>query len=187
MRFIQTEIAGVLIVEPQRYGDSRGYFTETFKAGEFRRAVGIDIDFVQDNESVSTRGVLRGLHMQRGRWSQAKLVRVSQGVVFDVAVDLRAGSPTRGKWTGTVLSAENGRQLFIPRGFAHGFLVLSDTAQFQYKVDNVYAPESEVSLAYDDPQVAVAWPDCGAPLNLSPKDKAGHPLEEVLRLLDNAD
>ena len=141
MNFIETEIKGVWIVEPKRFGDARGYFMESFKLEEFRKHV-VDIHFVQDNESMSTRGVLRGLHFQKGEFSQAKLVRVSRGAVLDVAVDLRGGSPTYGKYVAVELSQDNARQLFIPRGMAHGFLVLSDEAQFQYKVDNVYAPQS---------------------------------------------
>lgn len=182
MKFEELSIPGVWLITPKRYGDSRGYFMESYKAAEFEAHIG-PVHFVQDNESMSTSGVLRGLHTQSGQWSQAKLVRVSQGTVFDVAVDLRSDSPTRGRWIGVELSAENGRQLFIPRGFAHGFLVLSDTAQFQYKVDNVYAPQSELTLRYDDPTVAVRWPDCGAPLILSPKDLTGLPLADILPLL----
>ena len=151
-----------------------------FKLEEFREATGTDILFIQDNESVSSRGVLRGLHMQSDEFAQAKLVRVSQGAVFDVAVDLRPGSPTRGRWVGVELSQENGRQLFIPRGFAHGFLVLSDMAQFQYKVDNVYAPQSEVSVRYDDPDLGITWPEVDVPLNLSPKDEKARPLKAIL-------
>lgn len=184
MKFTETDIKGLWLIEPKRFGDARGYFCEVYKQSAFREATGLDPHFIQDNESVSSRGVLRGLHMQTGEWSQAKLVRVSQGRVFDVAVDLRPGSPTRGRWAGFELSAENGRQLFIPRGFAHGFLVLSDIAQFQYKVDNVYAPQSELSLRYDDPAVAVAWPSVDVPLNLSPKDEAALPLDAVLGILD---
>lgn len=180
MKFTQLDIQGVWLIEPVRYGDSRGYFSEVFKLEEFREATGVDIRFIQDNESVSSRGVLRGLHTQSGEFAQAKLVRVSQGAVFDVAVDLRPGSPTRGRWVGVELSQENGRQLFIPRGFAHGFLVLSDMAQFQYKVDNVYAPQSEVSVRYDDPDLGITWPKMDVPLNLSPKDEKAKPLSEVL-------
>lgn len=180
MKFTQLDIPGVWLIEPVRYGDSRGYFSEVFKLEEFREATGTDILFIQDNESVSSRGVLRGLHMQSDEFAQAKLVRVSQGAVFDVAVDLRPGSPTRGRWVGVELSQENGRQLFIPRGFAHGFLVLSDMAQFQYKVDNVYAPQSEVSVRYDDPDLGITWPEVDAPLNLSPKDEKARPLKAIL-------
>ena len=136
MEFKELEIKGVWLIEPKRFGDARGYFCETFKLSEFESHIG-KVEFVQDNESLSTRGVLRGLHFQRGEWSQAKLVRVSQGRVLDVAVDLRGGSPTYGQHVAVELSRDNGRQMFIPRGFAHGFVVLSDEAQFQYKVDNV--------------------------------------------------
>lgn len=180
MKFTQLDIPGLWLIEPVRYGDSRGYFSEVFKLEEFREATGTDILFIQDNESVSSRGVLRGLHMQSDEFAQAKLVRVSQGAVFDVAVDLRPGSPTRGRWVGVELSQENGRQLFIPRGFAHGFLVLSDMAQFQYKVDNVYAPQSEVSVRYDDPDLGITWPEVDVPLNLSPKDEKARPLKAIL-------
>lgn len=167
-----------LVVEPKRFGDARGYFMESFKLEEFRKHVG-DIQFVQDNESMSTRGVLRGLHFQKGEFSQAKLVRVSRGAVLDVAVDLRGGSPTYGKYVAVELSQDNARQLFIPRGMAHGFLVLSDEAQFQYKVDNVYAPQSEATLRFDDETVGVNWPIPREEMLLSPKDLKGMSLGEV--------
>jgi len=182
MKFTQLEIEGVWLIEPVRHGDARGYFAETFRIDEFERAIG-HVEFVQENESVSSRGVLRGLHFQRGADAQAKLVRVSCGTVLDVAVDLRPGSPTLGRSIMVELSAENGRQLFIPRGFAHGFLVLSDEAQFQYKVDNLYAPQAEATLRYDDPTVAVAWPLEGLDVLLSPKDLAGLPYNEILKLI----
>lgn len=166
------------VVEPKRFGDARGYFMESFKLEEFRKHVG-DIQFVQDNESMSTRGVLRGLHFQKGEFSQAKLVRVSRGAVLDVAVDLRGGSPTYGKYVAVELSQDNARQLFIPRGMAHGFLVLSDEAQFQYKVDNVYAPQSEATLRFDDETVGVNWPIPREEMLLSPKDLKGMSLGEV--------
>ncbi|MFG6392260.1 MAG: dTDP-4-dehydrorhamnose 3,5-epimerase [Candidatus Amulumruptor sp.] len=178
MNFIETEIKGVWVVEPKRFGDARGYFMESFKLEEFRKHVG-DIQFVQDNESMSTRGVLRGLHFQKGEFSQAKLVRVSRGAVLDVAVDLRGGSPTYGKYVAVELSQDNARQLFIPRGMAHGFLVLSDEAQFQYKVDNVYAPQSEATLRFDDETVGVNWPIPREEMLLSPKDLKGMSLGEV--------
>lgn len=178
MNFIETEIKGVWIVEPKLFGDARGYFMESFKLEEFRKHVG-DIQFVQDNESMSTRGVLRGLHFQKGEFSQAKLVRVSRGAVLDVAVDLRGGSPTYGKYVAVELSQDNARQLFIPRGMAHGFLVLSDEAQFQYKVDNVYAPQSEATLRFDDETVGVNWPIAREEMLLSPKDLKGMSLGEV--------
>ena len=181
MNYIEQSIAGVFIIEPRRFGDSRGYFMESFKLDEFRANVG-DISFVQDNESFSTRGVLRGLHFQMGEWSQAKLVRVSRGCVIDVAVDLRPESPTCGKYVAVELSQENARQLFIPRRFAHGFVVLSDEAQFQYKVDNVYAPQAEATLRYDDPALAIDWHLPASELLLSEKDLRGISLAEAINL-----
>lgn len=178
MNFTQLSIPGVWLVELVRFGDARGYFMESFKLEEFQAHIG-DIHFVQDNESLSTRGVLRGLHFQKGEFSQAKLVRVSQGTVIDVAVDLRGGSPTFGQHVAVELSQENARQLFIPRGFAHGFVVLSDTAQFQYKVDNVYAPHSEATLRFDDPALGIDWRLPHSELLLSPKDLKGLPLSEI--------
>lgn len=178
MNFIEQEIKGVWIIEPRRFGDARGYFMESYKQEEFRKYVG-EVNFVQDNESVSSRGVLRGLHFQKGEWSQAKLVRVSQGKVIDVAVDLRKNSPTYGKYVAVELSQENGRQLFVPRGMAHGFIVLSDVAQFQYKVDNVYAPQAEATLRFDDPTVGVEWPMAKEEMLLSEKDTRGLLLEEI--------
>ena len=178
MEYIKTEIEGLWQIQPKRYGDERGYFTETFKLEEFQAHVGA-VEFVQDNESFSTRGVLRGLHFQQGEWSQAKLVRVSQGRVLDVAVDLRGGSPTFGRHVAVELSAEKGNQLFIPRGFAHGFVVLSDVAQFQYKVDNVYAPHSEATLAFDDPALGIDWQIPAEEMLLSEKDKRGVSLNKI--------
>lgn len=179
MEYVKTVIEGVWVIQPKRFGDARGYFCETFKLEEFRSHVG-GVNFVQDNESFSSRGVLRGLHFQRGEWSQAKLVRVSQGRVLDVAVDLRGGSPTFGQHVAVELSAELGNQFFIPRGFAHGFVVLSDVAQFQYKVDNVYAPHSEVTLAFDDPALGIDWRIPAAEMLLSDKDRHGLPLSEII-------
>lgn len=178
MKFTQLSIPGVWLVEPVRYGDARGYFMESFKLEEFRAHVG-DITFVQDNESMSGRGVLRGLHFQKGEFSQAKLVRVSQGTVVDVAVDLRGGSPTFGQHVAVELSQENACQLFIPRGFAHGFVVLSETAQFQYKVDNIYAPQSEATLRFEDPALGIDWRLPHSELLLSPKDLKGVSLSEI--------
>lgn len=178
MKFTQLSIPGVWLVEPVRYGDARGYFMESFKLEEFRAHVG-DITFVQDNESMSGRGVLRGLHFQKGEFSQAKLVRVSQGTVVDVAVDLRGGSPTFGQHVAVELSQENACQLFIPRGFAHGFVVLSETAQFQYKVDNIYAPQSVATLRFDDPALGIDWRLPHSELLLSPKDLKGVSLSEI--------
>lgn len=178
MEFKELDIKGVWLIEPKRFGDARGYFCETFKLSEFESHIG-KVEFVQDNESLSTRGVLRGLHFQRGEWSQAKLVRVSQGRVLDVAVDLRGGSPTYGQHVAVELSRDNGRQMFIPRGFAHGFVVLSDEAQFQYKVDNVYAPQSEATLRFDDPALGIDWPIAKDEMKLSEKDLRGMAFAEV--------
>ena len=177
-----TSIDGVIVVETKKFGDERGYFMETYKKPDFVIG-GITCDFVQDNQSSSTRGVLRGLHFQVNH-PQAKLVRVVKGEVFDVAVDLREGSPTYGKWEGAVLSAENRKQLFIPRGFAHGFLVLSDVAEFCYKCDDVYHPNDEGGLMWNDPEIGIKWPplegdDAFDPTKvvLSEKDKK-HPAFE---------
>ena len=178
MEFKELDIKGVWLIEPKRFGDARGYFCETFKLSEFESHIG-KVEFVQDNESLSTRGVLRGLHFQRGEWSQAKLVRVSQGRVLDVAVDLRGGSPTYGQHVAVELSRDNGRQMFIPRGFAHGFVVLSDEAQFQYKVDNEYAPHSEATLRFDDPALGIDWPIAKEEMKLSEKDLRGMAFAEV--------
>lgn len=154
--FTQTSIEGVTIVDVKSYGDDRGYFMETYKQPDFV-AGGIDVDFVQDNQSSSVKGVLRGLHFQINH-PQSKLVRVVSGEVFDVAVDLRPGSATYGKWEGVTLSAENKRQFFIPRGFAHGFLVLSDTAEFCYKCDDVYHPNDEGGLMWNESEIGIVWP-----------------------------
>lgn len=178
MEFIEQSIAGVFVIEPKKFGDARGYFMETYRQDLFEKHIG-KINFVQDNESRSSYGVLRGLHFQKGEYSQAKLVRVLEGRVLDVAVDLRRSSPTFGKYVAIELSAENARQLFIPRGFAHGFLVLSESATFVYKVDNVYAPQEEASLIFNDKQVGVAWNFPEDKMLLSPKDRAGKPLSEV--------
>lgn len=161
MEYIKTEIPDVWILEPKQFKDARGYFMETWREEDFNRHIGRDVHFVQDNQSQSSRGVLRGLHFQKGEASQAKLVRVLVGSVVDVAVDLRKDSPTFGKHVMVELSAENNRQLFIPRGFAHGFQVLSDTALFTYKVDNRYAPEAECSILYNDARLGINWPITG--------------------------
>ena len=176
MKYSETGIKGLWVIEPQRFGDKRGYFMETFRLDEFTLATGTDVSFVQDNESLSSRGVLRGLHFQRGSFSQAKLVRVSMGRVLDVAVDLRPGSPTLGRYFAMELSAENALQLFIPRHFAHGFMVLSETAVFQYKVDNFYAPQAEATLQFNDPDIGMAWPEIEGGYNISPKDLDALPL-----------
>ncbi len=169
MEYRKTDIDGVYIIEPRVFGDARGYFVETWKEAEFNEHVG-DVHFIQDNESKSTRNVLRGLHYQKGEWSQAKLVRVIKGRVLDVAVDIRRHSPTFGRHLMVELSDENKLQLFIPRGFAHGFLVLSDEAIFTYKVDNVYAPQAEAGIRWDDPELGIAWPTGGADVLTSEKD-----------------
>lgn len=165
--FTEASISGVVVVDVKSYGDERGYFMETYKRSDFAVG-GIDAEFVQDNQSMSRKGVLRGLHFQR-KHPQAKLVRVVSGAVFDVCVDLRAGSPTYGKWEGVVLSAENRKQLFIPRGFAHGFLVLSDVAEFYYKCDDVYRPGDEGGYMWNDPAFAIAWPPLEGDADFDPK------------------
>lgn len=156
MQYIKTSISGVYILEPKVFADKRGYFFEAWKQSDFEENIG-KVEFIQDNESRSSYGVLRGLHYQKGEWSQAKLVRVIKGRVLDVAVDLRKSSPTFGKYVAVELSEDNKRQLFIPRGFAHGFVVLSDDAIFTYKVDNVYAPHSEASIRWNDETIGIDW------------------------------
>lgn len=172
MEYITTEIEGVYIIQPRVFDDSRGYFFESWKRDEFEAHVG-KVDFVQDNESKSSYGVLRGLHYQRGEHAQAKLVRVISGWVLDVAVDLRKSSPTFGRHVMVELSGDNKRQLFIPRGFAHGFLVLSQEAVFAYKVDNVYAPQAEASIRWDDETVGISWPIDAKDVVTSEKDLKG--------------
>lgn len=176
MKVIETGIEGLLVLEPKVFGDARGFFMESFNARTFAEVTGLKLNFVQDNHSRSGRGVLRGLHYQV-RQPQGKLVRVSQGSVFDVAVDLRRSSPTFGRWYGVELSGENHRQFWVPAGFAHGFYVQSESADFLYKTTDYYAPEHERSLAWNDPTVGVQWPLAGEPL-LSAKDVAGKPLGE---------
>lgn len=170
--FNRTEIDGVYIIDVKSYGDNRGYFMETYKDSDFKEA-GLNYTFVQDNQSSSRKGVLRGLHFQR-TYPQAKLVRVIKGEVFDVAVDLRKDSKTYGKWVGVLLSEENKKLFMIPRGFAHGFLVVSDYAEFAYKCDELYHPEDEGGIMYNDPTINIQWPDVGE-IILSDKDKK-HPL-----------
>lgn len=171
-KFTKTEIEGVYVIEPKVFGDNRGYFMETYNEQEFKNN-GLDYNFVQDNQSKSKKGVLRGLHFQKTH-PQAKLVRVLEGEVFDVAVDLRKGSKTYGKWVGVILSEENKKQFMIPRGFAHGFVVLSETAVFAYKCDDFYHPEDEGGIMWNDPDINIEWPYKGE-LLLSEKDKV-HPL-----------
>jgi dTDP-4-dehydrorhamnose 3,5-epimerase len=172
MKTTATDLPDVFILEPKVFGDARGFFMESFNQQAFDAAVGPGFAFVQDNVSRSSRGVLRGLHFQLPPHAQGKLVRVSAGRVFDVAVDARRSSPTFGRWVGVELSDENHRQLWIPPGFAHGFLVLSERADFVYKTTDYYAPASERAVRFDDPDLAIRWPDCGAPLQLSAKDQA---------------
>lgn len=169
MDFKETDIEGVYIVESKVFNDSRGYFFEAWKKQEFEEHIG-PVDFIQDNESKSSYGVLRGLHYQKGEFSQAKLVRVIKGCVLDVAVDIRKSSPTFGKHVMVELSDENKRQFFIPRGFAHGFLVLSDEAVFTYKVDNVYAPQAEAGIRWNDPEIGIQWPIDPSKVLTSDKD-----------------
>jgi dTDP-4-dehydrorhamnose 3,5-epimerase len=169
MNFIEQKIKGVWVIEPRAFADARGYFMESFKQAEFEKHIG-RVNFIQDNESKSTYGVLRGLHFQKDEWAQAKLVRVIVGKVLDVAVDIRPGSPTYGQYVAVELSAENKRQFFIPRGFAHGFVVLSDEAVFTYKVDNIYAPQAEGSVNYADPSIGIDWQIPQADMLLSEKD-----------------
>jgi dTDP-4-dehydrorhamnose 3,5-epimerase len=174
VKAIPTAIAEVLVIEPAVFGDARGAFFESWNRRAFSKLAGRDVDFVQDNHSVSARGVLRGLHYQL-RQPQGKLVRVVAGEVFDVAVDLRRSSPTFGRWVGETLSAQNRRMMWVPEGFAHGFLVLSDIAEFLYKTTDYYAPEHERTLLWNDPAIGVTWPLDGAPV-LKSKDAAGTPL-----------
>lgn len=173
--FNETSIEGVYIIDIKKYGDNRGYFMETYKKADFD-AAGLVYDFVQDNQSKSKAGVLRGLHFQK-TFPQAKLVRVLEGEVFDVCVDLRANSPTYGKWEGVILSAEKGNQFMIPRGFAHGFVVLSETATFCYKCDELYHPEDEGGIMWNDPEIGIVWPYSGEVI-LSEKDKLHPALKE---------
>ncbi len=175
MNVIKTGIEGVLILEPRIFGDSRGYFTESFNSREFARATGLDITFVQDNESLSRYGVVRGLHFQKEPYTQSKLVRAVRGRVLDVAVDLRKGSPTFGRHVSVELSGENHRQLFLPRGMAHGFAVLSEEALFQYKCDCYYHPEAEGAVAWDDPAIGIRWGIPPGDVVLSEKD-LHHPM-----------
>jgi dTDP-4-dehydrorhamnose 3,5-epimerase len=183
MNVIRAAIPEVLIFEPKVFGDERGFFMESFNERAFREATGREERFVQDNHSRSARGVLRGLHYQLPPHAQGKLVRVVSGAVFDVAVDVRRSSPTFGKWVGVELSEANRRQLWIPPGFAHGFLVLSDSADFLYKTTDYYAPETEGSMRWDDPALGISWPDAGVAPQLSAKDQVA-PLFAQARIFD---
>lgn len=177
MKVTATAIPDVLLIEPKVFGDDRGFFFESFNQQRFREASGLDVEFVQDNHSKSAKNVLRGLHYQI-RQPQGKLVRVVQGEVFDVAVDLRRGSKTFGRWVGALLSAENKHQFWVPAGFAHGFVVLSETAEFLYKTTDYYAPQFERCIAWNDPDLAIDWPITGTPA-LSAKDTAGTSFREA--------
>jgi len=184
MQFIPQAIADVVLIKPKVHGDERGYFIETFRQDKFEAALGYAVNFVQDNESKSTKGVLRGLHYQLALHAQSKLVRVIDGSVLDVAVDIRSGSPTYGQHVAVELSAENKHQLFIPRGFAHGFLVLSETAIFAYKVDNYYSPECDRGLAFNDPELAIDWRLPTDSLQLSEKDTKQPAFSELTKDFD---
>lgn len=178
MIYEETDIKGVWVLTPKVFNDNRGYFFEAWKKSDFEAHVG-KVDFIQDNESKSSYGVLRGLHYQKGEYSQAKLVRVIKGKVLDVAVDLRKSSPTFGKHVMVELSEDNKRQLYIPRGFAHGFLVLSPEAVFTYKVDNIYAPAHEASIRWNDPQIGINWPIDQKEVVTSPKDLKGKDFKDA--------
>ena len=178
MEVIKTDIEGLYIIEPKVFKDARGYFFESFSQRDFEEKIG-PINFVQDNESMSSYGVMRGLHFQRPPFTQSKLVRCVKGAVLDVAVDIRKGSPTYGKHVAVELTEDNHRQFFVPRGFAHGFAVLSEKAVFVYKVDNVYMPSAEASIRYNDPAIGIDWPIPEADMILSPKDINGVSLAEA--------
>lgn len=171
MKLVRTAIPDVIVIEPKIFNDTRGFFYESFNQQAFAEATGTNYQFVQDNHSKSSRGVLRGLHYQLPPKAQGKLVRVVQGKVWDVAVDIRKGSPTFGQWVGEELSADNHKQLWIPPGFAHGFITLSDTAEFLYKTTDYYSPEHERAIRWDDPQLAIAWPLYTTDIQISAKDQ----------------
>ena len=184
MKFIPQSIPDVLVVEPMAHGDERGYFVETFRQNLFEAAIGYSVNFVQDNESKSSMGVLRGLHFQLAPHAQSKLVRVIDGSVLDVAVDIRQGSETFGEHVAVELTSDNKRQLFVPRGFAHGFVVLSETATFAYKVDNYYSPDCDRGIAFDDPQLAIDWKLPIERLSLSDKDTQQPLMSELTPCFD---
>ena len=184
MKFIKADISDVVIIEPIIFSDDRGYFEETYRKDKLEEAIGYSIDFVQDNESKSSYGVLRGLHFQLPPFAQSKLVRVIKGKILDVAVDIRKGSPTFGKYVSVELSEENKRMMFIPRGFAHGFVVLSEEAIFSYKVDNYYSKENDSGIAYNDPALGIDWQIHTDSLRLSEKDQTQQLLSDADRLFD---
>ncbi len=178
MEFKRLEIPEIVILKPKIFGDERGFFYESFNSEEFKKALELDIDFVQDNHSKSSKGVLRGLHYQQKPMAQGKLVRVVSGEVFDVAVDIRKGSPTFGKWVGEILSEENKNQLWIPPGFAHGFITLSENAEFLYKTTNYYSPEHEACIMWNDPDLNITWPYKDI-IAVSEKDQNGKLLRDL--------
>ncbi len=182
MNVIETALPGVLILEPRVFGDARGFFTESWNEARFNAAVGSPVHFVQDNHSRSAKGVLRGLHFQRAPHAQGKLVRCVAGAVFDVAVDLRQGSATFGRWVGVELNADNHRQLWIPPGFGHGFLTLSDSADFLYKTTDYYAPQAEGCVRWNDADIGIRWPDVGVAPLLADKDLKGQALKDLTPL-----
>ena len=184
MLFIPQSIPDVLVIEPKVHGDLRGYFVETFRQDKLEQTLGYKVNFIQDNESKSSKGVLRGLHFQLAPHAQSKLVRVIEGAVLDVAVDIRIGSPSFGQHVKVVLSGENKKQIFIPRGFAHGFVVLTDTATFAYKVDNYYSPECDRGLTFDDAELNIDWQLPKEQLQLSDKDTKQAKLAELLDCFD---
>ena len=186
MQFIPQSIPDVLVIEPKVHGDHRGYFVETFRQDKFEQALGYKVNFVQDNESKSSKGVLRGLHFQLAPHAQSKLVRVIEGSVLDIAVDIRQGSPTFGQHVAVELSGDNKKQIFVPRGFAHGFVVLTDTATFAYKVDNYYSPECDRGLAFDDKELNIDWILSADSLSLSEKDTKQPTLAELADCFDYA-
>ena len=184
MNFFPQSIPDVLLIEPEVHGDSRGYFTESFRQDLLDDFLGYEVNFIQDNESKSSKGVLRGLHYQLPPYEQTKLVRVIEGKVLDVALDIRQSSPTFGQYVSTELSSDNHRQLFIPKGFAHGFVVLSESAVFVYKVDNYYSPDDDRGIAYNDRQIGIDWMLKSDELQLSNKDKSHPTLSEAKELFD---
>lgn len=184
MKKIETELPGVYIIEPTVYYDERGYFYESYSTEKYKNLLGFNVDFVQENQSKSKHGVLRGLHFQLPPYAQTKLVRVTKGYVLDVAVDIRKGSPTFGKYVAVMLSDTNHRQLYIPRGLAHGFITLSDEAILQYKCDNPYAPGYERSIAWNDPEIGIDWPLIEKDIILSEKDKLAPMLKDAKQLFD---
>ena len=184
MEFIKQKIPEVVLIKPTVHGDERGYFVETFRQDLFEKSIGYQVNFIQDNESKSAKGVLRGLHYQLPPYTQAKLVRVIEGSVLDVAVDIRKSSPTFGQHVAVELTGENKHQLFVPHGFAHGFVVLSDSATFAYKVDNYYAPEHDRGIAFDDAKLDIDWKLAMAELQLSSKDKTHPDLSNATELFE---